>query len=668
MAAFTQAHPSDDHTQYNSLNPLPWIEVYEDPTARLTLRDVLDPAIEFQKNTQQDLNFNFSDSAFWLRMPLTNPTDQPVEWLLEVDYPTLDHVHFYAQNKDGSWAQTLSGDHVPFVARESFYRNFVFSLTIAPQSTQNSYLRVESQSAVAIPLTLWKEQRFQRKVANENLFYGLFAGAILVLAFYSLVLFSYTRHASYAFYAGYIISATVQQIVWKGLGAQYLWPNLTWVNDVFIPLFQGLIVLCIVCFTQKFLNIKALSPQLNRVLQALILMSLCFPFLPWVISYSRAIEIMVYLMLMVPLILIPASVLAWIKGQKSAKYFVISWLAIGTGMALTLSHVNGWLPSNTLTENGFMFGLGFEALILSLGLGKQVNEIYQERLIYQKQLVNSLQREKQQQAEHSVELENKVAQRTEELMTKNHEMQTDLKMAGTVQNSLIPDLALPDFVNVNVCFQPYEAVSGDIYHIHRPNEHSVEIFLGDATGHGVTAAFITIMVTMALKQSDPELEPHQIMDELHQVMEKYSPEDRFMTGVLMRVHRDGTVCLSNAAHPPVVLLPADEGPMVLFSQSSHALGMFHELTREYNTLRHQLKPGDRLLLFSDGLYERYDSSGEFFGFQAFVDQLSMMEAMAVDKMETYLKTLGGLLKEHEGITDDLTLIIIEYKGTSGELV
>lgn len=109
-----------------------YIDVLEDPSGKLSIAEVADaahsnafhPAIRPSLAQHGDeINFGYSSSAYWLRLVVNSPA--PQDWMLEVAFPSLDHVTFYS-GANGGWQRLDTGDLRPFAERPVDHRNFVF--------------------------------------------------------------------------------------------------------------------------------------------------------------------------------------------------------------------------------------------------------------------------------------------------------------------------------------------------------------------------------------------------------------------------------------------------------------------------------------------------------------------------------------------------------------
>ncbi|MBI4827433.1 MAG: hypothetical protein HY804_01240 [Nitrospinae bacterium] len=141
----------------------PFYHYFEDPTGALGLRDVMDGAMaaRFKPLREQKPNFGYTKSAMWVMAGLDNKLASPSEWLLEIPFPTLDSVEVYLAGADGrELARYTAGDLLPFGARPSPHRHFVFPVSPPPGERSVLFMRFKSQGSMTVASTLWPPALF----------------------------------------------------------------------------------------------------------------------------------------------------------------------------------------------------------------------------------------------------------------------------------------------------------------------------------------------------------------------------------------------------------------------------------------------------------------------------------------------------------------------------
>lgn len=182
---------------------------------------------------------------------------------------------------------------------------------------------------------------------------------------------------------------------------------------------------------------------------------------------------------------------------------------------------------------------------------------------------------------------------------------SELAAARSVQEMMIPQdkVATPGF-EVDAVYNPAAEVGGDFYHVQTMDgDGGVLVVIGDVAGKGLQAAMNVSMIMGALRRTTDH-SPARILASLNRVL---AGNDSFTTAQAVWFGEDGEVVIANAGHLPPYLNSQE-----IAVAGSLPLGVIPEVS--YDETRLYLHPGDRVLLFSDGVVEARKPSGELFGF------------------------------------------------------
>lgn len=255
--------------------------------------------------------------------------------------------------------------------------------------------------------------------------------------------------------------------------------------------------------------------------------------------------------------------------------------------------------------------------------------------------------------------ERKLAQ--EALKLRNETMQDDLNLAAEFQLSVLPRMVDLPFLVSDYRYLPHDEVSGDIYDWYSSDDGSLNFFLGDATGHGVTAALLSMMVQIGLDGMHGNLPTNTICQNLNRLIATRDKGGKFITGVFFRITPGGELLVTNAGHPPLVVISATNPEPAIFESSSLPIGMFLELPVPYVERKYKLAPGDRIFVFTDGLTEWENMNAEQFGFDRLLDYLQENRPKSLESLFDGLMREIGKFSEGVPCNDDLTLFAFEYR-------
>jgi HPt (histidine-containing phosphotransfer) domain-containing protein/PAS domain-containing protein len=361
------------------------VEFLEDPEASLTLDDLLqsDPKRNWFLFQGGIPNFGFSSKAYWLRFGLKNSSDRDQVWFLELAYPLHDHVDLYTVLQDGSYQRTSTGDRLLFAQRDIQFRNFVFRLDLPAGAHQDFYMRTHSESSLQFPVNLWSPERFAEMVSGEQLALGIYYGSMLVIALYNLFIYISLRNSLYLYYIFYILSFGTYQFALNGLAFQYFLPNQPELAGRFLPWVGSLTAVFGLVFSRRFLQTTLHCPRFDWILKALQLTALVFLGVSMFASYTVSIIFGALVAALTAPALEIAGIIALRRGYRPARYFVLAFSAVLTG--ITIFHISrmGFFPSSPFLDYANQIGSLLEVILLSLALADKIKT---EQVQYQKKI------------------------------------------------------------------------------------------------------------------------------------------------------------------------------------------------------------------------------------------------------------------------------------------
>lgn len=240
----------------------------------------------------------------------------------------------------------------------------------------------------------------------------------------------------------------------------------------------------------------------------------------------------------------------------------------------------------------------------------------------------------------------------------------EMRLAAKLQRDFLPK-TLPQVGQVRFCalYRPAGYVSGDLYDVMRLDEQHVGFYMADAVGHGVPAALLTMYLKRALitKQITQDgyrlLPPAEAMSRLNEaLLEQNLSQATFATALygIVNVNTLG-VEFSRGGHPTPVLLKR-EGQIEFLECDGSLLGIFED--EQFQERRTSLRPGDRMLVFSDGIEVAF-SNEQGFDKDKWCQDLIDRCHLSADEL---IQDLGSRLDEESGSIipkDDLTIIAME---------
>jgi diguanylate cyclase (GGDEF)-like protein len=370
--------PADQSVQIESLSSS--IELLEDPSGALDVEAVSrSPASSgFVAGSPEKANVGFSRSAWWVRLTVQNPGTEARDVYLRQGYPLIDLLDLYQPQDlgtDGGWHRVATGDRRPFGTRPVAHRDYLFPLTLAPQSRTTLYLRYSSQGPVDINLSLLDPNKLAESLSREQLAYGVYFGCVLMLLVWSGLVFVAVRDAAFLAYFGYVSVFGVYMAVNTGFAYQYFWPDSpAWANAC-LPVLLCLSLITALEFSTTILRARDYTPQLNRVARVLQgLAAVAIALTPF-IEYAVLIKPVTFLIFIAVVFMIALGVICLLAGSRPARFYVVAWGAFLAGSVVFLLKNFGVVTHTFMSQHAWQVGALLEMILLSMTLSSRMNEL-----------------------------------------------------------------------------------------------------------------------------------------------------------------------------------------------------------------------------------------------------------------------------------------------------
>lgn len=235
-------------------------------------------------------------------------------------------------------------------------------------------------------------------------------------------------------------------------------------------------------------------------------------------------------------------------------------------------------------------------------------------------------------------------------------IQKELEIARSIQLSILP-AGFPPSASFCVAarYLPMTSVAGDFYDYLLADDKQAAILVADVSGHGVPAALIASMVKLAATAQIANItSPSDLLSGMNATL-LGNTQSQFVTAAYVYLDAaQGELRYAAAAHPAMLLLRDKQ--VTRFAENGLMLAAFPFAT--YPTTSHPLSPGDRLLLYTDGILEAVNDRNEEFG----EDRLStLLEATAqLSPGETTDRIVATVQQWSEVQSDDLTVLVCDY--------
>lgn len=239
------------------------------------------------------------------------------------------------------------------------------------------------------------------------------------------------------------------------------------------------------------------------------------------------------------------------------------------------------------------------------------------------------------------------------------QLERELELASMVQRSLLPQ-NLPAIPGLDLAAysQPAQIVGGDYFDFLHFADGAHGMVIADVAGHGVSSSLIMASVQTALRTLVPISDsPQEVLLRINRLYNHNINFTSFVTLFLSRFESDGTLTYSNAGHNPPLLLHQNPNKFqdpVWLEPTGAAIGLVEDIHLQSRSA--SLRPGDILLLYTDGVTEAMNPSREQFGPDRLADSIQRSVALSAGEIVQSVRRDLQAFTTGRPLVDDTTIV------------
>ncbi len=247
------------------------------------------------------------------------------------------------------------------------------------------------------------------------------------------------------------------------------------------------------------------------------------------------------------------------------------------------------------------------------------------------------------------------------LQKRQMEIDEDVRLAARVQRSLAPKSLVWNGLSIDAFYHPVHSVGGDFALVNSQDGEHISLLVCDVSGHGIGSALVANRIyseTMGhLRTGMPFID---MFAELNRFLIEDIDAGMFITvaaaSIDTHLHR---MVFAGAGHPPAMLVRRGQSPLLLESRSA-VLGVLPDAVDTTPSLELQLEPGDRVVLYTDGITEVFNSRGEMLGIEGIREIVRQTSTLPAQEMKQGI--LDGVAAWRSGPpSDDVSLVLVHVR-------
>jgi len=248
------------------------------------------------------------------------------------------------------------------------------------------------------------------------------------------------------------------------------------------------------------------------------------------------------------------------------------------------------------------------------------------------------------------------------LQQRQLEIEEDLRLAAQVQNSLVPKSQAWGSVSVHSFYQPVHSIGGDFALVNSQDEEHVSLLVCDVSGHGIGSALVANRIysetSSHLRKGAQFIDMFERLNRL--MIEDIAGSGMFVTLAAVRINaQKRRMDFAGAGHPPVMVARRGQSPLLLESRSA-VLGLLPKAVDVSGSLVMPLEPDDRIVLYTDGITEVFNSKGEMLDVEGLQEIVRQASALPAEQMKQGI--LDGVAAWRSGPPiDDVSLMLAHVR-------
>ena len=381
LSALVQAAPPlviDGSSQ--RVEAWPSVTILPDESGEMDITAAMAAADRFEVPRSAYATLGLRKEPVWLRIPIRWTGGGGPNWMLDIDYSPLNRVDAFLVREGRIVQQARLGNMQPFAQRPIPSRSHALPLELKPEVAYELYLRVQTQGAMILPITVMRPQVFHNEALDEHILQGLLAGLGLCLVIYSLVQWWSTRESMFVKYAMLTTGSLMFSVVQFGVGGMYLWRDNLWMESHGAPLMALLAAGSTFLFVEEVLRGPGVSRYFTRIMYAgaaaLGLVALLYAL--DVIHVHTVSRVIGTLGLLPALMGLPGAISRARRGDAIGWYFLAAWLGYFVTTAIMVGVIRGYIDASLWTLHAFQAGATLDMVLFMRVLGLRMRAIHNE--------------------------------------------------------------------------------------------------------------------------------------------------------------------------------------------------------------------------------------------------------------------------------------------------
>ncbi len=244
------------------------------------------------------------------------------------------------------------------------------------------------------------------------------------------------------------------------------------------------------------------------------------------------------------------------------------------------------------------------------------------------------------------------------------EIQRQIISAKEIQYSILPDKLPPwNCIKFAARYLAMDEIGGDYYDAFKIKGDRLGLIMADVSGHGIPAALVTTMAKVAFATHGQRyISTKELLYNVNKDLTSLiSSTGFYMTCFALNIDKNLKVKYTNAGHQKAILYRDETDTFEYLDTNGLFLGVFDDAGETYEEGEIQLYPGDRIILYTDGIVETMNKDKEEYGEERFEDMIRFSSALESEQVADLVVDDIRTFSEGTRMRDDVSILVLEVE-------
>ena len=449
----------------NSENLSPYLSVLPDASASLTFEKLVSDSLNHRFAAFSKKNIDKNIPVYWFSFSLENPIEQDRDLYLGFG-DMSEYIHLYEVFPDNKYKKSFTGASVPVDNKTiKTGKDNILKITIPAQSAVKYYVKIENKSVFGKQFLAYmteyfaahSPQYFESNYIRGRIFNSFYYGAIFIMFFYNLFLAISLKSKDYVSYVVFCVSFFVFNMLSDGYPSETCLSHLPIKDRLYRIYAAPITFISYIVFSRIYLKTYQFIPKWDKFYYVLVgMLALCY--VPLLLEhYWIGRNAVTYVLILFIVYYAIVSIICYQKGYKPAGFYIAANSLLLTAGVLYGFYLTTLIPHNSFTRFvEFLPQIAsiFELAIFSLGLSQRIKIAETENAQAQAQTIELLTENERMIKKQNEILEEKVALRTEELLSVNEELNVINHELNSSLNQIEKEKQKTDRLLLNILPEP----------------------------------------------------------------------------------------------------------------------------------------------------------------------------------------------------------------------